>query len=122
MSAVDGSIIGKKVGDYVFGVVVGHRHQESSKQFINQNKSLQLTDNLHIFNTFLNKDKLQKGMQLRGLVESKEGKGYVIDLCLKDGTKAFLNFKDYKGKEISEGEQITIIIKENKTKSQKVVK
>jgi hypothetical protein len=80
MSAVDGRIIGKKVGDYVFGVVVGHRHQESSKAFINQNKSLQMTDNLHIFNTFLTKEKLQKGMQLRGIVESKEGKGYVIDL------------------------------------------
>ncbi|CAI2362226.1 unnamed protein product [Moneuplotes crassus] len=122
MSAVDGRIIGKKAGSYIYGVVVGTRNKSSNNKFIKRNKNLQLTDNLNIFNTFLTSDKLTKGMQLQGTVESKEGKGYIIDLLLKDQGKAFLNFKDYKGKELQEGELITVIMKGSISKSQKIIK
>lgn len=122
MSAVDGHIIGRKVGQYMYGVIVGTRAKTSNSKFIKRNKNLQLTDNLNIFNTFLSSDKILKGMQLQGIVESKEGKGYIIDLCLKDQTKAFLNFKDFKGKELQEGEAVTIILKGSMSKSQKIIK
>lgn len=122
MSAIDGKITDKKVGQYVYGVVVGTRNKASDANFINRNRNLQLTDNLNIFNTFLTSEKLQKGMQLQGIVESKEGKGYIINLCMKDESKAFLNFSDYKGKELQEGQQVTVILKGNKSKSQKIIK
>jgi exosome complex RNA-binding protein Csl4 len=122
MSALDGSIIGKKVGQYMFAVVVGTRSKESNSKFVKRNKNLQLTDNLNIFNTFLTSERLQKGMQLQGIVESKEGKGYIIDLCLKDKSKAFLNFKEYQGPELEEGQQISVILKGKVSKSQKITK
>ena len=122
MPATNGRIIGKKVGDFVYGVVVGTAIKDSDKTYIKRSYKLEITDNLNIFNTFLSADKLQKGMQLQGIVESKEDKGYVINLWLKDESRAFLNFSDYKGKELNEGDEISIVLKGSKSKSQKIIK
>ena len=111
-----------KVGDFVYAVVVAKQSKQNDKTHDRKSYKLQLTDNLNIYNTFLSVEKLVKGMQLRGIVESKEEKGYIIDLCFKDKTKAFLNFKDYKGNQLKLGSQINVIVKKSKTSSQKIVK
>lgn len=41
---------------------------------------------------------------------------------MKDESKAFLNYSDYKGKELNEGDDISVILKGNKSKSQKIIK
>lgn len=122
MATENGIITGKQVGDYMYGVVIDTKVRNSDKSYNQNSKKLQLTDNLNIFNTFLSAQKLQKGMQLQGLVESKEDKGYMINLCLKDGTKAFLNYKNYKGRELKEGEEVSVILKGTINKSQKIIK
>lgn len=122
MSAIEGHIIGKKTGQFVYGTIVGTRRKEQGAKFVKLSKSLQITDNLNIFNMFLTADKLVKGMQLQGSVESKEGKGYVINLHTKDESKAFLNFKDYKGPELHEEDIVEIILKGAMSKSQKIIK
>lgn len=80
MPATNGKIFGKKVGDFVYGVVVGTSVRESDQTHLKRSYKLEITDNLNIYNTFLSADKLQKGMQLQGVVESREDKGYVINL------------------------------------------
>ena len=122
MPATNGKIFGKKVGDFVYGVVVGTSIRESDNTQLKRSYKLEITDNLNIYNTFLSADKLQKGMQLQGIVESREDKGYMINLRLKDESKAFLNYSDYKGKELNEGDEISVILKGSKSKSQKIIK
>jgi hypothetical protein len=122
MSAKNGHIVDKAVGDYVYAVVVATQSKPEDKSTQKKSNKLQLTDNLQVYNTFLSADKLVKGMQLRGIVERKEEKGYFIDLCFKDKAKAFLNFKYYEGPELFIGSQITVIVKSTKASSQKIVK
>ena len=60
-------------------------------------------------------------MVLQGVVESKETKGYMIDLGIKDKTKAFVKFE--KGTDVSEekevGDLVHVIVK---SKTSKVIR
>lgn len=120
MSAENGDVSAKS--GFVYAVVIATQSKENDKTFERKSHKLQLSDNLHIFNTFLSSEKIVRGMQLRGIVERKEDKGYVIDLCFKDNTKAFLNFNDYAGKELKLGSQVTVVVISSKSSSQKIVK
>lgn len=122
MSATNGQIDNKQVGDFLYGVVVGTKSHQSDRSFISRNHRLQVTENLNIFNIFLTASKLAQNMQLQGVVESREDKGYVIDLHTKDKVKAFLSFKSYKGPELEDGQQISVILKKSKSKSQNIIK
>ena len=122
MASVNGEIADKAVGDFIYGVVVATQAKQNDGKNQKRSTKLQLTDNLHVYNTFLSSDKLVKGMQLRGIVEKKEEKGYIVDLCFKDHSKGFLNFKDYDGPEFILGTQVSIIVKSSKSSSQKIIK
>ena len=91
------------IGDFVYGVVVDTAIKDSDQSYIKRRYKLIITDNLNIFYTFLSADKLQKDMQLQGVIESKEDMGYVINLWWKDESKIFY-LSYYKWKELNEGD------------------
>ena len=60
----------------------------------NRNKKLQLSISLDLVNKSLTADTLATNMVLQGVIESKEAKGFLVNLGLKDKTKGFLHFSD----------------------------
>ena len=60
-----------------------------------------------------------KGMVIQGLVESKESKGFLIDLGFKDQAKGFVKLSD--GESLKTGQAISIIVR-SVMKKAKVIK
>ena len=54
---------------------------------------MQLSLDPKLINRGLSSDTITTGMILQGVVESKETKGYMIDLGIKDKAKAFVKFE-----------------------------
>lgn len=63
-------------------------HNESTSR--NLNRKLQLSLDPKSVNKGLALEKVTSGMLLQAIVESKEDKGYILSLGLKDGTKGFV--------------------------------
>lgn len=57
-----------------------------------KNRKLQLSLDPKLINRGLTAETITSSMVLQGVIESKETKGYMIDLGLKDKAKAFVKF------------------------------
>jgi len=57
-----------------------------------KNKKLQLSLDPKLVNRGVTAETVTSGMVLQGLIESKESKGFIIDLGLKDKSKGFVKF------------------------------
>jgi len=70
----------------------------------NQNRKLQLSLEAKLVNRGLTAETITTSMVLQGVVESKETKGYMVDLGLKDKAKAFVKFD--KAASVAEEKQV----------------
>ena len=86
------------------------------------NRKIQLSlDCVHI-NKHLTTDTVTKSMVLQAHVESKEAKGYILDLGFRDKAKGFLKFSDeVPAKSLKTGHIVHIVVK-SVMKGSKVVK
>lgn len=89
-----------RVGHFVIAAVVSEVGTSQSGQVYDFkhgsgiNRKVQMTIMPSALNKQLNAQNLVRGMVLQGIVESKEAKGYVVNLGLKDGSKGFLKSAD----------------------------
>ena len=65
---------------------------------------------------------MTKNMLMQAQVESKEAKGYILDLGFRDRTKGFLKFSDEASDKALKIGQIVNIIVKSSSKASKVLK
>ena len=106
---VIGSILARGTADYQADTS-GH-----------QNRKLQLSLEPKLINRGLTAETITTGMILQGAIESKETKGYMIDLGIKDKAKAFVKFdkKASNSDEKDVGDLVHVIVQ---GKTSKVIK
>jgi hypothetical protein len=75
-----------------------------------KNKKLQLSLDPKLINRGVTAETVTSGMVLQGLVESKESKGFIIDLGLKDKSKGFVKFPKTEEAEKEVGAHVQIIV------------
>ena len=83
----------------------------------NKNRKLQLSLDPKIINRGITAENATTSMVLTGRVESRESKGYMIDLGLKDGAKAFVKAKS--SEEVTEkpiGSYVRVIVQSKTSK------
>jgi hypothetical protein len=85
------------------------------------NRKIQLSISSASLNKNMNVDSVTKNMVLQGKIESKEAKGYTVDLGFRDRTKAFLKMADDDSKTMKRGKLVHIVVK-NVIKASKVLK
>jgi len=81
------------------------------------NRKVQLSLAPEVVNKSLAAEKVSPGMFLQAVVQSKEQKGYMLDLGFKDGAKGFVKCKDDNTYEI--GQLVHVLVK---SQGSKVVK
>lgn len=97
--------VGQFVAAQVKSVGTGQHNLVTSR---NLNRKLQLSLEPAQINKGLASDKVTAGMVLQAIVESKETKGYVLNLGFKDGAKGFLKND---GVERPQGSLVFIVVK-----------
>lgn len=88
----------------------------------NKNRKLQLSLDPKLINRSLTADTVTTSMVLQGTIESKEAKGYMIDLGLKDKSKGFVKFEkgqDAESESLANGSLVHVSIK---SKTSKVIR
>ena len=93
----------------VLSVGTGKYNEKTSR---NLNRKLQLSIEPDMVNRGIVSDKVTPGMLLQGLVKSKESKGYMVDLGLKDGATGFIKFSQLSGdnKELHMGKLVQVMV------------
>jgi len=86
------------------------------------NRKLQLTLDEKLINKTQNVDVVTKNMVLQVTIESKEAKGYILNLGFKDHTKGFMKFSDKANEKSLKNGQIVNVIVKSVIASSKVIK
>ena len=85
----------------------------------NRNRKLQLTLEPKYLNRGLTSETVTTAMVLQGFVESKESKGYIVDLGLKDKAKAFVKLAKDAEEQLVIGALVQVVVQ---GKTSKVIK
>jgi hypothetical protein len=83
-----------EVGQLIVGCIQSDGTSKYHESSGNKNRKLQLTADPIWINRGFDASKVTQGMVLQGTVESKELKGYIINLGFKDSAKGFVKFED----------------------------
>ena len=86
------------------------------------NRKIQLTLDCAHINKHLATDTVTKSMVLQARVESKEAKGYILDLGFRDQAKGFLKFSDEASAKALKAGHIVHVLVKSVMKGSKVVK
>lgn len=113
-----GQLVIAQVNSEVGGATTGDIYNFKSGK-AGLNRKVQLTMDLKFLNKMLDVSKITKNMILMAQVESKEAKGYILDLGLKDKAKGFLKTDDASSVSIG---QHTLVIVKSVVASSKVIK
>lgn len=76
-----------------------------------QNKKLQLSVDPEVVNKALSTESITPNMILQGIVESKEAKGFLINLGLKGKARGFVSFSGTGAEDITVGQLVLIAVK-----------
>ena len=96
-------------------LVIGCVQSSGTSQFNqstsgNKNRKLQLSLDPVWVNRGFDATKVTPGMLLQGIIESKELKGYIVNLGFKDQSKGFVPF-DTSSKKLAVGSLVHLVVK-----------
>ena len=65
-----------------------------------------------MMNRYLTADTVTKFMVIQGIIESKEAKGFILNLGFKDKTKGFLKYSEEASEKVlKKGQLVQVIVK-----------
>ena len=102
--------VGQLVVAQVKAIGTGTHNADTSR---NLNRKLQLTLDPRQIYKGLGSEKVTSGMLLQAVIESKEQKGYILNIGFKDGAKGFLKSD---GTEFKTGSLVAVIVRSTTSK------
>ena len=115
-----GQLVVAMVNAEIGGAQTGHIYNMQSGR-AGLNRKLQLTLEENYINKGQNIDTITKGMVFTATVESKEAKGFILNLGFRDQTKGFMKFSPEANERLLKAGSITVLVKSVITAS-KIVK
>lgn len=105
-----GQLVVAMVNAEIGGAQTGHIYNMQSGR-AGLNRKLQLTLEENYINKGQNIDHITKGMVFTATVESKEAKGFILNLGFRDQTKGFMKFSPEANERLLKAGSITVLVK-----------